>query len=241
MPMYSNKKNNAKLPDQDEVLTYKEMRAVAQEIFKYEANMRKIRTGAMLCGGLLITLVVTLGGVLLILQFTVDTDVDCGGKQCAWVKRGTKKVIQTTESLEDLDASDLTDYERDQTDANGDEDGEWVLSDAKLSMIRTISWRENDTMYVQHVAEIRRVNGQDTRVEITTKAGHKMTIWDNDGVDNFNVMISRYDQETNTYGPETEVLPDGDEGDLGRGRVMVSLKRPDLSYKVRDVKMEEYF
>uniref|UniRef100_A0A7S2DAA1 Uncharacterized protein n=1 Tax=Alexandrium andersonii TaxID=327968 RepID=A0A7S2DAA1_9DINO len=228
-------------------LTYKEMRCVAQEIFKYEQRMRRIRTSAMIGGSILLIFVVLLGGGVVIFGMVADTEVREDGRQSALVKRDSNRVIATSESTEDFDGSDLVDYQRNGVDANGDPDGEWILNDSRVAMIKTISWKEgevgNETTIVHHVADITRYDGQNTSVDITTKVGHKIIIWDSDGVDRFDVMIRRWnvdmqDWETNDY---QEVVPDGDEDDLGRGRVVVSVDRPRLDPAPRPVALDNYF
>lgn len=236
---------------QGETLTYKEMRAVAQEIFNYEKKMRKIRTIAMIAGGLLMTTILVLAGTVLIFQMTADTEVQEAGGQSALVKKGTNRVVATTESVEDVDGADLVDYAKNRVDAEGDPDGDWLLSDSRIAMIRSISWKECDdansggppcTTYVEHVAEIRRIDGTNASVEVTCKAGHKITIWDHDSTDNFNVLIKRWNRVSNTFDAEEEINAEGDE-DGGRGRIMVSLKKPMLVDPPggRTIKMDDYF
>mmetsp|Transcript_101646 Transcript_101646/g.303295 ORF Transcript_101646/g.303295 Transcript_101646/m.303295 type:complete len:242 (-) Transcript_101646:106-831(-) len=229
------------------VLTYREMRAVAQDIFTYERKMRNIRTLAMIGGAVLVIFLVLLGGGVVIFGLASDTEVKHDGSQEALVKKNSDTVISTAESKESMDAAELVDYQRNEVDARGDPDGDWILNASRIAMIKTVSWKEgdpgNETTYVQHVADITRHDGQNTSVEITTKAGHKMIIWDSDGQDNFNVMIRRWsietqDWETSDY---VEVLPEGDEDPSGRGRVVVTLDRPRLTSAPRTVNMEDYF
>jgi len=178
---------------------------------------------------------------LLVSAFT-QTEIKEDGAQLAMVsKKDTSKVVATAQSLEDIDGSDLVDYGRYDVDANGDPDGEWNLSDERIALIRTISWKDGQRMEVHHVAEIVRFDGTDARVEITTKAGHVITIWDKDGVDNFDVVIRRFDRNTNSFGPDEDVNPMGDENDSGRGRILVSLNRPVLADRPRPINIDDFF
>lgn len=227
-------------------VTYGEMRMVAQEIHRLEKQARRIRFGALICIGLLVGTVIFGAVIALLVSAFKQTDVKEDGAQLALVKKDTQKVVATTQSLEDIDGSDLVDYARTRVDANGDPDGAWVLSDERISQIRTISWRAADpatgakVTEVHQVAEIMRQNGKDTAVKITTKAGHVITIWDNTGGDNFDVMMKRWDAATKTFGPEFEVNADGDEAD-GRGRVLVSLTRPSLEARPRAINVDNFW
>lgn len=224
-------------------VTYAEMRMVAQEIHRLEKQARRIRTGALICIGLLVGTAVFAGVIALLVSAFTETEIEEDGAQLAMVKKDTNKVVATTQSLEDLDGSDLVDYSRGQwTDTNGDPDGEWILTDERIARIRTISWKDGPTMEVHHIAEIVRHDGQDTRVEMITKAGHKITIWDqfpND--DNFDVEIQRYDRTNNVLGPVEDVNPMGDENDSGRGRILVSLTRPVLESRPRPINIDDFF
>lgn len=221
-------------------VSYAEMRMVAQEIHRLERQARRIRTGALVFTGLLVGTAIFAGIIALLVSAFTDTEIKEDGAQMAMVKKDTDKVVATTQSLEDLDASDLVDYSRSGTDAEGAPDGEWTLTDERISLIRTLSWKEGQRLEVHHVAEIVRHDGKNTAVEITTKAGHKITIWDKDGVDNFDIMIKRYDRNTNTFLTEVEVNADGDEVD-GRGRVLVSLTRPVLAARPRAINVDDFW
>jgi hypothetical protein len=211
-------------------LTYKEMRAVAQEIFAIERKQRKMRTAALVVSGLLLGTIAFLLCMVLIYGLVSETEVKDDHNQLALVKKGSNQVVATTESVEDLDGADLVDYDRSGKDANGTADGNWLLSESQIAMIRTISWREADVMNVHHIAGITRYDGQDARVEMTTKAGHEIVVWDSDGVDNFNVKLKRWNPDNNAFDPEVEVNAEGDfdNDPNGRGRVVVSLRRPTL-------------
>jgi len=222
-------------------VSYAEMRMVAQEIHRLERQARRIRTGALVFTGLLVGTAIFAGIIALLVSAFQDTEIKEDGSQMAMVKKDTDKVVATTQSMEDMDASDLVDYGRSGKDADGDPDGEWTLTDERISMIRSLSWKEGQRLEVHHVAEIVRVDGKHTRVEITTKAGHRITIWDKDGVDNFDIMMKRFDRNTNTFLPEVEVNADGDESDTGRGRVLVSLARPVLAPRPRAINIEDFW
>jgi len=221
-------------------VTYGEMRMVAQEIHRLEKQARRIRFGALICVGLLVGTVIFGAVIALLVSAFKQTDVKEDGAQLALVKKDTQKVVATTQSLEDIDGSDLIDYARTRVDANGEADGPWVLSDERISQIRTISWRAGGVTEVHQVAEITRQDGTDAKVIITTKAGHVITIWDNTGGDNFDVMMKRWDRNTHTFGPEFEVNADGDEAD-GRGRVLVSLSRPRLEARPRAINVDNFW
>jgi len=223
-------------------VTYAEMRMVAQEIHRLERQARQIRTAALVCVGLLVGTAVFAGVIALLVSAFTQTEIKEDGAQLAMVsKKDTSKVVATAQSLEDIDGSDLVDYGRYDVDANGDPDGEWNLSDERIALIRTISWKDGQRMEVHHVAEIVRFDGTDARVEITTKAGHVITIWDKDGVDNFDVVIRRFDRNTNSFGPDEDVNPMGDENDSGRGRILVSLNRPVLADRPRPINIDDFF
>jgi len=227
----------------EQYVTYDELRDVAQQIFNIQKKQRFIRTCAMISIGVLVGVLLVFGGCCILLSAVHETQVKetSGSHQLALVQKDTDKVIATTECTEDIDGSDLLDYQRNNIDAHGDPDGEWVLPSNRLSMIRSVSWYENSTMVVQHVSEIVRHDGNDTRVEITTKAGHQIFIWDSDGVDNFNVMMRRHEFETNSFSPWVEVNAEGDQDDRGRGRVVASLKRKTLTKQAQTISLSEYF
>lgn len=222
-------------------VTYAEMRMVAQEIHRLEMQARRIRTGALICIGMLVGTAVFAGVIALLVSAFAETEIKEDGAQLAMVKKDTDQVVATTQSLEDLDGSDLIDYARTGQDAQGIADGEWTLTDERIALIRSISWKDGPRMEVHHVAEIMRHDGQDAHVLITTKAGHKITIWDQDGVDNFDVEIQRYDRANKVLGPKEDVNPQGDEGDSGRGRILVSLSRPVLAARPRAVNVDDFF
>lgn len=228
-------------------VTYNEMRMVAQEIHRLEKQARRIRTGALVCIGLLVGTAVFAGVIVLLVSAFTETEIKDDNGQLAMVKKETNKVVATTQSLEDLDGSDLVDYNRDGKDANGEADGEWTLTDERIALIRTISWKDGQKMEVHHVAEIVRHDGTDTRVEITTKAGHQITIWDSDLLsgktagDNFDVKIKRFDRDTRQFGPEEEVNAQGDENDSGRGRILISMSRPTLEARPRPINVDDFF
>jgi len=230
-----------------ESLNYKEMRAVAQEIFILERKSRRIRAFGLICSSLVLGSLVLLGAMALLYQGMKETEVqDDGHSNLVLTKKGSQDIIATTQSLEDLDGSDLVDYARTGSDTNGEPDGEWTLSDAKLSRIRTISWREDDTTYIHHVASIVRYNGKDTRVELKTKALHMIRIWDDTAddatgaADNFAIEIKTWNPTTNSYSAWTEVNADGDE-DGGRGRVLVNLRRSKMDDPIRPINYKDYF
>jgi len=238
------------MPEKEEVVnvggsgtvSYAEMRMVAQEIHKLERQARRIRTIALVVVGLLVGTAIFAGIIALLVSAFQDTEIKEDGSQMAMVKKDTDKVVATTQSLEDIDASDLVDYGRSSTDGTGSPDGPWTLTDERISLIRTLSWKEGQRLEVHHVAEVVRHDGLDTRVEITTKAGHKITIWDSDATDNFNIMIKRYDRNTKSYLPEQEVNANGDEdGTGGRGRVLVSLNRPVLEPRPRAINIDDFW
>lgn len=217
-----------------QTLTYDEVRAVAQEIYRIERKMRWIRTGVCVAS-LLLALTVTLGFVMVFVFRAVEqTEVrqDRPNTPLALVEAGTDNVIRTAESLEDVDASQLIDYDS----AAGDE-GEWNLSDERLAMIRTISWKNREEMHVHHVAEVTRYDGQDARVVITTKANHKIRI----NVTDFDVEIMMFDPDRNTWDPPVEVSPEGADDDAGRGRVLVSLRRPSMGSNLPPIDIQNYF
>jgi len=222
-------------------VTYAEMRMVAQEIHRLEQQARRIRTGALICVGLLVGTAVFAGVIALLVSAFTETEIKEDGAQLAMVKKDTNKVVATSQSLEDVDGSDLVDYARNLKDANGEPDGEYTLSDERIALIRTISWKAGQKMEVHHVSEIVRHDGKDVRVEITTKAGHKITIWDKDGVDNYDVVINRYDRVQQKLLPDEDVNPNGDENDSGRGRVLVSLNRPVLAARPRPINVDDFW
>jgi len=222
-------------------VTYAEMRMVAQEIHRLEMQARRIRTAALVAIGLLVGTAVFAGVIALLVSAFTETEIKDDGGQMAMVKKDTDKVVATTQSLEDLDGSDLIDYARSGKDANGEADGEWTLTDERIALIRTISWKDGPKLEVHHVAEIVRHDGNDARVDITTKAGHKITVWDQDGVDNFDVVIQRYDQALKKLGPKEDVNPQGDENDSGRGRILISLNRPVLAPRPRPINIDDFF
>lgn len=222
-------------------VTYGEMRMVAQEIHRLEKQARRIRFCALICVGLLVGTAIFGGVIALLVSAFKQTDVKEDGAQLALVKKDTQKVVATTQSLEDIDGSDLIDYARTRVDANGEADGPWVLSDERISQIRTISWRAGGVTEVHQVAEITRDDGTEAKVKLTTKAGHEITIWDNTGGDNFDVMMRRWDREKKNWeGPEFEVNAEGDEAD-GRGRVLVSLSRPRLEARPRAINVDNFW
>jgi hypothetical protein len=223
-------------------VTYAEMRMVAQEIHRLEKQARRIRTGALVCIGLLVGTAIFAGVIVLLVSAFQETEIKQDEGQLAMVKKDTNKVVATTQSLEDVDGSDLVDYSRGAADNNGDPDGEWTLSDERVALIRSISWKDGPVMEVHHVAEIVRHDGTDTRVEIVTKANHKITIWDQfPGDDNFDVQIQRYSRETNTWAASADVNPQGDENNSGRGRILVSLARPQLETRPRPINVDDFF
>jgi hypothetical protein len=222
-------------------VSYAEMRMVAQEIHRLETQARRIRTCALIFVGLLVGTAVFAGVIALLVSAFTQTEIKEDGAQLAMVKKDTNKVVATSQSLEDIDGSDLLDYARVGTDAAGDPDGEWVLADARIALIRTISWKAGQKTEVHHVGEIVRHDGKDARVEITTKAGHIITIWDQDGVDNFDIVIKRYDPSTKSYLPDEDVNPNGDENNSGRGRVLVSLSRPTLEARPRPINVDDFW
>lgn len=222
-------------------VSYGEMRMVAQEIHRLEAQARRIRTAALVIIGLLVGTAVFAGVIALLVSAFTETQIKQDGGQLAMVKKDSDKVIATTQSTEDLDISDMVDYGRDKTDSNGEADGEWTLTEERIARIRTISWKAGQTMEVHHIAEIVRHDGTNTRVEMTTKAGHKIVVWDNTGGDNFDVMITRFDRSTNQYLPEEEINANGDESNTGRGRVLVSLTRPVLEARPRGINVDDYW
>jgi len=239
------------IPVEGQKVSYAEMRMVAQEIHRLEKQARRIRTIALVSSGLFLGTAVFAGVIFLLVKAFAETEVKREDGTATLVKKDTTDVVQTTQSLEDRDGSSLLDYARNTLDANGDPDGDWKLTDEQISRIRTISWKAGQVMEVHHVAEIVRYDGTDTRVEITTKANHKITIWNNDCLgqnnvpisgctaDKFDVMIRRYDRTTNTYAAEEEVNANGDEGTEGKGRVVVSLERPKVEAK-ETINLDDY-
>jgi len=232
------------MPSNAGTVTYAEMRMVAQEIHRLEKQARRIRTCALISIGLLVGSAVFAGVAALLVSAFTETEIKDtdGGSELKMVKKDTKNVVATTQSLEDIDGSDLIDYARTRKDANGDDDGEWILSDERIALIRSVSWKDGKNLEVHHVAEIVRHDGKDAHVKLTTKAGHKITIWPQDGVDNFDVQIERYDWEKNPpLQPAEDVNPMGDENDSGRGRILVSLSRPVLEERPRPIKVDDFF
>jgi hypothetical protein len=182
---------------------------------------------------------------LLVAAFT-ETEIKEDGGQLAMVKKDTDKVVATTQSLEDIDGSDLVSYAKTKKLADGTMDGEWTLSDERIALIRTISWKAGPVLEVHYVSEIVRHDGAQTRVEITTKAGHLITLWDDQGLKpgetKMEVFIKRFNKHTNKLGAEEEVNPNGDEaGQDGRGRVLVSLSRPTLAARPRPINVDDFF
>lgn len=228
-------------PSTGGAVTYSEMRMVAQEIHRLEQQARRIRTGALICIGLLVGTAVFAGVISLLVTAFTETEIKEDGGQIAMVKKDTNKVVATSQSLEDIDGSDLVDYGRTGKDAQGLPDGEWTLTDERIALIRTISWKAGQKMEVHHVSEVVRHNGNDTRVEISTKAGHKIVIWDQDGTDNFDVTIRRMDRVTGKLMPVEDVNPNGDENNSGRGRVLVSLNRPVLAPRPRPINVDDFW
>merc|ERR1719393_77654 len=92
-------------------------------------------------------------------------------------------------------------------------------------MIRTVSWWENDTLRVHHVAHVTRHSREDGHLEIQTQAGHELMIWDA-SQDVFNVMMRKWDNELQRFGAWEEVNTEGEKDVLGRGRLVVSLRSP---------------
>jgi len=225
-----------------EYVTYDELRDVAQQIFNIQKKQRMIRTCAMISIGAIVGTFVVFGGCYVLFTAVTETQLKetSGNHQLALVQKDTDKVIATTECTEDVDGADLLDYQRTEVDADGYPDGEWILPSNRLSMIRTLSWYENDTMVVQHVSEIIRYDGNNTHLHITTKAGHQIQIWDSDGEDDFSVMMRRYEFETNTFTAWTEINADGDQDARGRGRVVASLRRPTLTQKAPQIVLSDY-
>jgi hypothetical protein len=221
-------------------VTYAEMRLVAQEIHRLEKQARRIRFAALICIGLLVGTAVFAGVIALLVSAFKETDVKKDGPQLALVKKNTDKVIATTQSLEDLDACDLIRYLPETKDAQGYPDGNWVLPDDRIGLVRAVSWRANNKTEVHHVAEIQRHDGIDARVEMVTKAGHKITVWDDTDADNFNVEIERYDRVNKKLGPKEEVNAEGDE-DGGCGRMLVSLTRPQLLPRPRPINVDAFW
>jgi hypothetical protein len=229
-------------------VSYAEMRMVAQEIHRLNQTQRRIRTAGMVFTGLLVGTALFAGVITLLYSAFTETEISSDDQQLAMVKKGTNKVVATTASLEDVDASDLVDYGRTGKDASGNPDGDWALDDERISRIRSLSWKNGPTLEVHHVAEIVRHDGKDARVEITTKAQHRITIWDSDGVDNFDIKMKRYNPSTKKYDAEIEVNADGDEsqveegrGTTGRGRVLVSLHRPVLEARPRAINIDDFW
>jgi hypothetical protein len=227
-------------------VSYAEMRQVAQEIHRLEKQARQIRTGALVCVGLLVGTAVFAGVIALLVAAFTETEIKEDGGQLAMVKKDTDKVVATTQSLEDIDGSDLVSYAKTKKLADGTMDGEWTLSDERIALIRTISWKAGPVLEVHYVSEIVRHDGAQTRVEITTKAGHLITLWDDQGLKpgetKNEVFIKRFNKHTNKFGPEEEVNPNGDEaGQDGRGRVLVSLSRPTLAARPRPINVDDFF
>jgi hypothetical protein len=230
--------------DDDQQLSYDEVCAVAHEIYKIEQRVSKIRTGVFIAGS------VVVGAIIFIVVLSVmfasfeqtqvqedkvsSTPGDKRTELSLVSKESTEKILKTAESLEDTDASNLIAYEWTSNDTNGDPEGEWIFDDAKLSMIRTISWKEGQEMHVHHIAEVRRQDGDDCHVNLTTKAKHIIRIWDsakseNASEDNYNIEILQWFPNGNSgfggYGEWTEVLPDSDEdGQHGSGRALISMR-----------------
>lgn len=227
-------------------VSYAEMRQVAQEIHRLEKQARQIRTGALVCVGLLVGTAVFAGVIALLVAAFTETEIKEDGGQLAMVKKDTDKVVATTQSLEDIDGSDLVSYAKTKPGLNGTMDGEWTLSDERIALIRTISWKAGPVLEVHYVSEIVRHDGAQCRVEITTKAGHLITIWDDQGLKpgetKMEVFIKRFNKHNNSLGAEEEVNPNGDEvGQDGRGRVLVSLSRPTLAARPRPINVDDFF
>lgn len=225
-------------------VSYAEMRQVAQEIHRLEKQARQIRTGALICVGLLVGTAVFAGVIALLVAAFTETEIREDGGQLAMVKKDTNKVVATTQSLEDIDGSDLVSYAKTKTLADGTKDGEWTLSDERIALIRTISWKAGPVLEVHYVSEIVRHDGNQTRVEITTKAGHVITLYDDQGLKagetKNEVFIKRFNKRNNSFGVLEEVNPNGDEKD-GLGRVLVSLNRPTLAARPRPINVDDFF
>lgn len=225
-------------------VSYAEMRQVAQEIHRLEKQARQIRTGALICVGLLVGTAVFAGVIALLVAAFTETEIKEDGGQLAMVKKDTNKVVATTQSLEDIDGSDLVSYAKTKKLADGTMDGEWTLSDERIALIRTVSWKAGPVLEVHYVSEIVRHDGNQTRVEITTKAGHLITLWDDEGLlkgeTPLEVFIKRFNKHNNSFGALEEINPNGDEKE-GRGRVLVSLNRPVLAARPRPINVDDFF
>lgn len=226
---------NPRNSEEKTTLTYDEVRAVAQEIYRIERKMRWIRTG-MCVGSLILAVTVTLGFVMVgVFKAVQQTEVrqERDDSPLALVAAGTDDVIRTAENLEDVDGSQLIDYDT----ADGD-DGDWNLPDERLGMIRTVAWKVAEEMHVHHIAEASRFDGTDARVELTTKAGHVIRIY----VEDFDVEIKMFDRyERRLVGDWIEVVPEGADDDDGRGRVLVSMRRPNMATNMPQIDIQNYF
>jgi hypothetical protein len=232
-------------------VTYGEMRLVALELNRLEVRGKRIRTCAMIIIGFISVTALFAGGIAVLVSAFKKTEVRDQPSGLILTKKETQKIIATSQSTEDIDGSDLIDYGRNLIDDNGDPDGAWTLSNDRIALIRSLSWRSDDTdpsspsygqkkTEVHHVAEIERHDGPQAHVKIVTKAKHIIKIWDNTGGDNFDVKIFRYNRATGGYFPEEEISANGDEAD-GRGRVLVSLSRPRLQTRPRAINADDYW
>lgn len=217
-------------------LTYEEARDVARQVVMMEQKKERVRGLKMVVFAILMGYLMFVLGFawLVIAEGKFDLRSDNG--QLALLNKRSDELVRTAESMEDRDASDLVDYDRMVEGA----DGAWVLPAMKMELVRTVSWWEDNKMHVQHVASIARHGGTKPRVEIVTKAGHEMIIWDSNDEHAFNIMIRRWNGEKNSFDAWAEVNAEGDSDEMGRGRVVVSLRRPRLE-PTKEVNLDEYF
>lgn len=229
--------------DSKRTFTFSEMRLLAKSVLDHQRQYRQLKhariIGFIFLVLLFVVAVIAAAGAY---SFTKTTSVKAKGEggQATLIQKSGKRVVSTAESAEDMDVSMLIDYNRDEKDSNGDPDGEWLLPDARLGMVRSLIWQEEGQTHIQRVSQISRINGKDAHVMIVTKAGHEMRIWDSDGTDNFNVEIRRRDPETGTFSDWTEVLPEGDDDERGSGRVLVSMRRPSTRNDAKEVALADY-
>merc|ERR1712070_1078640 len=101
----------------DETLTYDEVRAVAHEIFSIEKRMRNIRTMLMMAAFVLLGAVVFVVVMYTVFDQAEKAKVEPSGVQSALVSKKKNEILQTAQSMADVDAADLIDYTRDTKDA----------------------------------------------------------------------------------------------------------------------------
>lgn len=216
--------------------TFDQMRGFAREVVMLEQKKSRMRWCAFFVVSAVFGSVLLLVGLVVISGAVGEYEVRADNGKLAMVKKDSDEILATVQSNEDRDGSDLVDYDR-TVEGN---DGPWALPSNMLELVRTLSWWEDNKMHVQHVAHIQRHGGDDPKVFIITKAGHEIILYDSNGVDTFDLMMRRWDTSTYTFGPWKEINADGDSDAMGRGRVVINLRRPRMQ-KSREIDLKEYF